>query len=308
MARVRIKDIFAGSRPWSLPMFIATYLIGIFLGMTYFKGLNVYMVMLIILGAIGELFLHMMTNIINDYYDYIKKIDKLNNIQEKRFHLALHTELKPEEVKNIALILGSIAIFIGIIIAILGRPLALILGLIGFLIGIEYSAPPLYLKYKALGDFSVIISMLLLSLAGFYLYTGRISIIGSLIGLPIAILIDDVLMANNIRDIKRDNISNIKTLPILLGYNKSKYLYIYLIILAYIILGLLILFKILPIYSLIELLTLPQSTKIILTSLKDRFDFLDVLTAKLVLNFGILLIISLIVSYIIEIQIPSFAL
>jgi len=158
---VRIKDIFAGSRPWSLPMFIATYLIGIFFGMIYFKSLNINIIFLIVLGAIGELFLHMMTNIINDYYDYIKKIDMLNNMQEKRFHLVLHTKLKPEEVKNIALILGGIAIFIGVIIAILGRPLAFLLGFIGFLIGIEYSAPPLYLKYKALGDFSVIISMLI---------------------------------------------------------------------------------------------------------------------------------------------------
>ena len=298
---VRIKDIFAGSRPWSLPMFIATYLIGIFFGMIYFKSLNINIIFLIVLGAIGELFLHMMTNIINDYYDYIKKIDMLNNMQEKRFHLVLHTKLKPEEVKNIALILGGIAIFIGVIIAILGRPLAFLLGFIGFLIGIEYSAPPLYLKYKALGDFSVIISMLILSLAGFYLCTGKISIIGILIGLPISILIDDVLMANNIRDIKRDSLSKIKTLPILLKYEKSKYLYIYLIIFAYVVLGFLLIFKILPIYSVLELLTLPQSIKIILTALKDKFDFLDVMTAKLVLNFGILLIISLIISYIIKI-------
>ena len=140
-----------------------------------------------------------------------------------------------------------------------------------------------------------------LSLAGFYLCTGKISIIGILIGLPISILIDDVLMANNIRDIKRDSLSKIKTLPILLKYEKSKYLYIYLIIFAYVVLGFLLIFKILPIYSVLELLTLPQSIKIILTALKDKFDFLDVMSAKLVLNFGILLIISLIITYIIKI-------
>ncbi|MGC9047975.1 MAG: prenyltransferase [Caldisphaera sp.] len=302
MRKANIKNIIEGSRPWSLSMFIATYLLGVFLGLDYFKEFNIYLFLLIVMGAIGELFLHMMTNIINDYYDYVKNIDKRNNIPIKRFHLVFHSNLNPEEVRNISLALGFIAIIIGIFIALMGRPLALPLGFIGFIMGIEYSAPPLYFKYNGLGDFSVIISMLLLSLAGFYVYTGKISIVGILISLPISILIDDVLMANNIRDINRDRVSNVKTLPIILGYNKSKYLYISLLILSYIILIFLIFLKIIPIYAFLELLTLPQAVNLISNALKDNFELLDVKNAKLVLNFGILFMISLIISIIVKIN------
>ncbi|WP_048816808.1 prenyltransferase [Caldisphaera lagunensis] len=299
MSKVRIKQIVMGSRPWALPMFIATYSIGVFTGFYYYKLFGLYLVLLIIIGAVGELLIHMMTNIINDYYDYIKGIDKANNT--KRYHLILNSNLDPKDVKNISLILGIIGLLIGIFIAIMGRPWALLLGFIGFLLGLEYSAPPLYLKYYALGDFSVIISMLLLTLAGFYMYTGKISIVGILIGLPISLLIDDVLMANNIRDINRDKTSGAKTLSIILGYNKSKYLYISFIILSYTILAFLIIFKIYPIYVLIEVLTLPQAINIIKDALNNNFDFLDVKNAKLVSNFGILFVISLIIYIIIKI-------
>lgn len=282
-------------------MFIVTYIIGAFLGMLYFNTFNFYSIILIALGGIGELFLHMMTNIINDYYDYLKNIDKEENIPPKRFHLIFNTSLNPKQVRNIAISLGSIALIIGILIAIMNRPIALILGLIGFLIGLEYSSPPFYLKYKGLGDFSVIISMLLLSLAGFYLTTGKISIIGILIGIPISLLIDDVLMANNIRDIKRDNVSNTKTLPILLGYEKSKILYIIFILISYLVLGILIGFKLISIIASLEFLTIPQAIILLSDAMKNNFEMLDVKTAKLVLNFGIILAISFIISYIIKI-------
>ncbi len=298
MKRMSIKLILLGSRPWSLPMFIVTYLIGVLTGFYYSKMFGLYLILLIIMGAIGELLIHMMTNIINDYYDYIKNIDKENNV--KRLHLILNSNMKPEDVKKISLILGIIGLIIGIFIAIINRPWAILLGFIGFIMGLEYSAPPLHLKYYALGDFSVIVSMLLLTLAGFYIYTGKISILGILIGLPIALLIDDVLMANNIRDINRDKASA-KTLPVILGYNKSKYLYIFFIILSYVVLAFLIVFKTFPIYTLIEILTLPQAINIIKDALKDNFDFLDVKNAKLVSNFGILFFVSLIIYIIIKI-------
>ncbi|ADL18649.1 predicted 1,4-dihydroxy-2-naphthoate octaprenyltransferase [Acidilobus saccharovorans 345-15] len=272
-------------------MFIVVLMIGF---LSFNKAEFSLPVMLILMLAIvGELLMHSATNILNDVYDFYKGIDS-PDLATLRYNFVFDKEVGPRRAQSISLVFFLSSAALGVAVAVLGRPLAILLGLLGIFFGYFYSAPPLELKYRALGDLAVIVSMLLLTLTGYYLASGSLSLKGLAVGIPMAFIIDDVLMANNIRDLGRDS-KRAKTLATVLGPELSKAIYYVFMSVAYVVQAALVVLGILPPETLLSLLSLPLLFSIA-RKVKSTKSWLqiDMMTANLAIVFGLFEIMGLI--------------
>jgi 1,4-dihydroxy-2-naphthoate octaprenyltransferase len=149
----KAKMVFLATRPWSFPM---TILIGLIAGLAgCFKGYCINWILLTI-GLIGSVLLHAMVNVLNDYYDTKRGLDKRGvGTVEYRPHPILHEILSPRETLLLGLVSGLVGLALAATVWYLGRPFAIPLGLIGFLLAYMYTGPPFPLKYNALGEVGV---------------------------------------------------------------------------------------------------------------------------------------------------------
>mgnify|MGYP001144343971 CR=1 FL=1 len=173
------------------------------------------------------------------------------------------------------LLVGSSA---GIGLTLLTDPFVLVLGGLSFIIGIVYSAGPLPLSRTILGElFSGLFMGLLITFISFYIqvpngYLGELSFSLSfiyfsikltealpvvLLGLQLSLMIGNIMLANNICDREEDILNKRFTLPVVMGLQKSVILFKLNTIIAYVILCLGILLKLLPFMMLVTLVTLP---------------------------------------------------
>jgi 1,4-dihydroxy-2-naphthoate octaprenyltransferase len=160
-------------------MFIVVLMIG-FLSFNKAK-FSLPVILILMLAIVGELLMHSATNILNDVYDFYKGIDGPDSAT-LRYNFVFDKEVGPRRAQSISLAFFLFSAALGVAVAVLGRPLAILLGLFGIFFGYFYSAPPLELKYRALGDLAVIGSMLLLTLTGYYLASSSLSLKGLAVG------------------------------------------------------------------------------------------------------------------------------
>jgi len=180
----------------------------------------------------------------------------------------------------------------------------LVLGLIGLIGGYFYSGHPWGYKYYGLGDFLVFILMgPLMVIGSYYALTGNYHYFVLLISLPVGFLVAAILQANNTRDIRHDKDAGVKTLENILGHKAAKVGYCFSVTTAYLSVVLMVIFKILPVWSLAVVLTLPLALKNMKKLAKSHSDkpeeiaTIDVETAQLHFGFGLLLIISVVVFH-----------
>ena len=106
----------------------------------------------------------------------------------------------------------------------------------GVTIAVMYTAPPLRLKYHALGDVAVFLCFgpILMNFIGIVL-TGKIQkdILNLPVVLPIGLLTVAILHGNNTRDIENDSRAGIHTLAVMLGFRICRLMYFLIIISSY---------------------------------------------------------------------------
>jgi len=241
------------------------------------------------------------TNMVNDYYDFKKGLDAVDSYGSSR--CLVDGLIGPKKM----LIAGLLAFAIGIaggfvLIYFRGLPI-LLLGVIGFLGGLCYTAMPISYKYFALGDAAVFLLMgPLMVIGSYFCLTGDYDSSVLVISIPVGFLVTAILHANNTRDITHDSQAGIKTVASLLGLKKAKVSYISLIAGAYLAVVIMVVVGILSYWSLLILITLPIALKNIKTiqscsdSSIEMIADLDVMTAKLHLTFGVLLMLSILLG------------
>ncbi len=241
------------------------------------------------------------TNMVNDYYDFKKGIDTAESYGSSR--CLVDGLLNPGQM----LIAGLVAFALGILggfvlIYFRGYPI-LLLGVIGFVGGLCYTAMPISYKYFALGDAAVFILMgPLMVIGSYFCLTGKYDNSVLFISIPVGFLVAAILQANNTRDINHDRQAGVKTIASLLGLNKAKFSYISLLVGAYLVLTATVLLGVLNWWALIVFASLPLAAKNIKTiyscsdSRIESIATLDVMTAKLHLAFGVLLMAGILLG------------
>lgn len=294
----KIKLFIRASRPFSLTASAIPVVLGEILAL---KEPN-FNLEYFILSIIAIVFLQASVNLLNDHDDFINKVDTKESHSSSG--VVVEGLLTLKEVYRSGILLLILGCLIGLFLAYNVGIMILILGIVGALCGYFYTGKPLMIKYRGLGAPLVfIIFGPLMTLGGYYLQMQEFTVQSFLISIPTALLTTAILHANDIRDINHDKKAGIKTLSISIGYKKAQKVYSSLIILSYISLIIMIVFKYIPYLSLICLLTVPAAIKNI-NKLRTSGDSssniaeLDKESGKLQGQFGILLILSILLSYI----------
>ena len=299
----KVSIWWQASRPFSFTVSILPPILGSIIAKMESPGLKIDW-LLFALTLIGCVIAHAGANMIGDYFDFKKRVDREGTFGSSG--VLISNLIEPKKVFMGSMVAYVIASSIGIYIAASipnGMYLILII-IIGAVLGLFYAAEPFSFKYHALGDLAVFISFgPAMTLGAYFVQTHHFSWTPVLYAIPAAFLVDAVLHSNNLRDIKNDSVVNIKTVAILIGEQNSKRMYYGLIISAYISVILLITANGLPTVSLITLLSLPLALKLIgIVKHKNKvpdqqFIMIDAATAKLHSVFSVLFVVSLLVQY-----------
>lgn len=288
----------AAARPFSFTASMTPVFLGAAL-VPYLQQTGRWMLFPLIVPA--SLFIHAATNMVSEYFDYQKGVDRPDTHGGSR--VLVNKLLSPKQVFIGGLVLFGVTACIGLVfIAVHGWPI-LLLGLTGILGGFFYTAAPVGYKYLGLGDLMVFILMgPLMVIGSFYVLTGVWQNDVLLISLPVGCLVAAILSGNNLRDILHDTQAGINSTASVLGHRLARIEYSILVIAAYALTAGMIAFGVLPLWSLLTLLTVPAAIKNIRAALKsnvqnpEQIAALDVQTAQLHLPFGVLLIISVLLG------------
>ncbi len=224
------------SRGYSLPMSITNWLVVFSLGI-FANGNIIYG----IIGLVGFIFAHLGTNVFDDVVDQWLKIPKQ---KYKSVHLD-NGQTSIKSILKLAIIYFFAATIIGIFLTIKCGYLVAILAMIGGIIALLYPK----LNNYVLGEISVgLIFGPLLFMGIYYIMTATITKQVLLLSIPVGIFTIIVLMVHSLMDYDFDLTSGKKTLVIVLGSKLLALNIIFsLIIVAYFVTLMLIVFNYLPI-------------------------------------------------------------
>jgi 1,4-dihydroxy-2-naphthoate polyprenyltransferase len=147
-------------------------------------------------------------NVFNDYYDHLNGTDAVNVDRLFPFtggsRFIQNGVMSPHQMLVYALVLFGAVIAGGLwLIATRGSGLFWI-GIAGLLIGWAYSAPPLKLNSRGLGEICVAAGFLLIVAGADFVQRGAMSATPWLIGLPYALLVTNILYVNQFPDRNAD--------------------------------------------------------------------------------------------------------
>lgn len=278
---------FQAARPFSLTASILPVVIGAVLAGTVEGPVDWPLFPLIV---VCSLLFHIATNMVSDYFDYRRGVDRDETFGGSR--VLVEGLMTPKQLMAAGILLFVVGFSLGLLlVAVRGWPI-FILGVIGLLGGWFYTGGPVAYKYVALGDLLVFILMgPLMVIGSYFALTGSFNLTVLYASLPVGCLVAAILHANNLRDIPYDACANIKTMAMVLGLPTAKAIYVGLVAGAYLIVLVMVLVKQITPLALIVLLTLPlavRNVKAVLASVPGKPESIatgDVMSAQLHLTF-----------------------
>ncbi len=211
------------------------------------------------LAAAGIVLAHMANNLMNDLFDVAVGTDRADyprNLYSP--HPVLSGVITKRGLGLLALAVNAVCLVIMVVLAIAqGWPIiAFALG--GFVLSAAYTAPPLRLKKRGLGEPTVIAVWGPLMVGGcYYAATGTIPGAVVLASLPYAVLCTTVLMGKHIDKLSWDAADGTKTLPVLLGEARARRVTQGMFVFFYASVAALAIARVLPWASLLVFLALP---------------------------------------------------
>jgi len=287
-----IKGLLAGIKPLSLMISVVSVSVGTAVAALHGSVHWPHY----FLTLLGSVFLHAGANVINDYFDYEKEIDRrgASSSYATEGRVLVERWLKPWQVVLTASILFALSVPIGLYLTMVRGIPVFVLGFIGFLTGLFYTARPIGLKYLALGEPAVFFMWGPLMVSGaYYVQRGEFSAQALWISLPIGMLVALILLANNIRDLDFDGVEGVRTIAGFLGRRGAVMLYRLLVALVYGVTILLVVTGHLSAWSLLTLLSLPVAIKLGRMIRGEVPGDADARTGQLDTVFGFLLVLSI---------------
>lgn len=210
-----------------MPLFIGGAYAAALLGDAPFPGIN------FTLTVIGVALLHLASNVFNDYFDWKSGTDQANASYflkysggSRSIELGLTTF---EGTWKIGSTLLGIAVAIGLYLTWQVGWGVLLYGLLGAALGYFYTAPPVRLvARKGLGEIAIGLAFGPLITAGTaYVVTGQFDPTWAtfIVGIPVGLLTANILIINQIPDIAADSSTGKNHLVVVLGAERTPWLY-----------------------------------------------------------------------------------
>jgi 1,4-dihydroxy-2-naphthoate octaprenyltransferase len=215
------------ARPKTLPAAVAPVLVGTALAvrsgpidLSVF-GATLATAVLLQIGA----------NFANDVFDFLKGADK--------------DRIGPTRVTQSGLLsarqmlIGTAIVFIaatllGIFLVAVGGLPIVIIGVCAILAALAYTAGPFPLAYHGLGDAFAFLFFGVIAVSGTHLLqTGTVDATTLLASVPTALLVTNIIVVNNLRDIDTDRAANKRTLAVRIGERRTRIEYVAFMGIAY---------------------------------------------------------------------------
>lgn len=237
------------TRPWSFPITIAAIAIGQAAAYVHISSLSptaspslnhAFSIPLLLLTLLLGLLVHMLGNLINTLFDWISGLDKNKEADDRVLAEGIITEP--------TLRLFCWAVAGAILLNLLGFLLVLpshvyyalfILSSMGFFLAFSYTSKPFQFKYRGGGDVCIFLAFGPLLVLGSYVAQTHVPLSSPLLpsillfSIPIGLTTEGILHINNTRDMIIDKKHNALTLPQIIGYKGSYYLFIALYLISY---------------------------------------------------------------------------
>jgi 1,4-dihydroxy-2-naphthoate octaprenyltransferase len=245
----------AATRPAFLSVTLAGALIG--LGSASADGLMMdgYKALLTVFFALVA---HAGANVVNDYYDALSGADSANH--ERLFPFTGGSRfiqnglLSLRETRIFGYALLAAVVPAGLWLTAHSAGGLLWIGLAGLLIAWAYSAPPLQLMARGVGEGAIAGGWLLVVLGTDFVQRGEFAARPLIAGLPFALLVAAILYLNQFPDAAGDARAGKRTLVVRLGTQKARWGYLVLITVAYLWLAVAVTAGALPPWSALGLL------------------------------------------------------
>ncbi len=218
----------------------------------------------------------MATTAINNYYDYKKSI-KTTGFGYEKHNAIVNYSMKENRVRTIIIVLLLIASIFGILLYMNTNLVVLLLGIGSFAAGILYSFGPVPISRTPFGELlsggimgfiipflAIYIHLYNSDMINFTYEAGMVNlgvdmpfmIRVTLLTIAPMVCIANIMLANNICDMEDDLINKRYTLPLFIGKERALTLYKGLYVIAYGSILIMLIIKVLPIISLVAMLTL----------------------------------------------------
>jgi 1,4-dihydroxy-2-naphthoate octaprenyltransferase len=254
-------------RTTRLPFLSAT-IVPVVLGIAIAARQGTFDLLTAVLTVVGAAFVQLGLNVANDVFDSAQGADDANVTPTQFSGGSRVIQYGLVSFRRMATIATAFYVGAGIVglvlLALRPSPALLAIGIGGFIVSIGYTAPPLKLVYRGLGEIAVAVGFGPLMLLGGYVVQTRGALAWEpfVASLPIALLVMLILYVNEIPDRRGDARAGKRTLPVRLskptviaGYRVSA-VAAYVILIAGVVAGLL------PIPALLALLTIPLALQV----------------------------------------------
>jgi len=256
---------------------------------------------LFLVSLVSILCLHIGTNVVNEIYDVRKGVDTI--VSPRASHAIVKGRITEREAYVMAVVAFTIAFALGVyLVGARGWPIVA-LGIAGLVGGYTYTAPPFQYKFGSLGIPLVFLLLGPLAVVGsFYAITGTFDWSAIALSLPVGLLVAAILHGNEWRDISEDARAGARTFSVRAGRRAAHWLYLTLVVGAYIVLTAAVVAGLLPTWSLLAMLSMPllvrqiRSAEFGASGQQRAIAMIDLQTAQLHAAFGYLMVLGLVVA------------
>ncbi|HEX6447788.1 MAG TPA: 1,4-dihydroxy-2-naphthoate polyprenyltransferase [Streptosporangiales bacterium] len=215
----RTRAWLDGARPRTLPASVTPVLVGT--AVAYAEGGFVWW--RAVLALVVALALQVGCNYANDYSDGIRGTDE-HRVGPAR--LVGSGTARPRTVLLAAFACFAVAAVTGLVLAVLTTLWLLVVGVLAIAAAWFYTGGARPYGYRALGEVSVFVFFGIVPVVGTaYVQTRQLSWLAFWCSLPVAFLVVDLLVVNNLRDIPSDEAAGKRTLAVVLGDRGTRVLY-----------------------------------------------------------------------------------
>ncbi len=207
-----VKTLVAGVIPVVIGTLYAFY---------RYDSFNIFNLFFLLIGII---LLQSCANMINDYYDFKRGADDEGKAHEKALASG---EVSPKEVKRLIYGFLLVDILIALYFSLRYHPLIFLVGIVGTMIMISYSAGKRPISHTPYGELTAGATMGFgIMTTTIYIQSGVINLESFLVAIPTAIYIGTILLTNNISDHSEDALAGRKTLPLLIGISRAEWMWV----------------------------------------------------------------------------------
>lgn len=209
----KVKIWIECARLRTLPVSLSGVIIAI--GMALWRGkFNAAPAVLCVLFA---LLAQVVSNMANEYYDYLKGTDKVGRVGPRRG--VTEGDIKPATLRNVTFILLLIDCVIGCCLIPYGGWQMIPVGVLIAVFALAYSAGPYPLSYHGLGELAVFVFFGLVPVY-FTFYVQSLQLFNPhvvLMSMSIGLMGVNVLLVNNYRDVDDDRAADKRTSVVIFG-------------------------------------------------------------------------------------------